>query len=600
MTTEHDWLSAWRRVLRPWLSRAGFAAGFLIVVQAWWRGVLLSRSFFTQDDFLMLELGRAPVSIDMISQNYSGHLFPGGFLIAAGQARLGSLDWGLAVASVLILQVIGAVLAWLVLTQLLGERWLRLPLLAVYLFSPLTLWSTQWWAVAIQFLPVSACLLWAVWAFLVGLHDDRQIFPVQVIVAVSLALTFQERGLLIPVVIAFVATAYEPASSGPRKVLGALRRHRSLWVALAVVCVGYLFTHRALAPIASTTAGSRRSDAALVANFMTRNLNPGLWGGPWRGDVLGNSLLLPANGAVVLTGFLTLGLAWVTLKRGGSRARWGWLLLVSYALMDVSLLFAGRTAMGSAFGLIPRYAADIVPVAIVALALILGDSVRVGAAEPSARRSRALASGALTLAYAASAWLTTDVIAPYTYNESSRAFIDRIRADLQAEPGAVLYDGAVPTEVMISWFGTDGRLSTVLGGIPEAPVFDVPSPQLRLVGPDGSLHEVDFGATVTAAPSDDTACGYPITDEGAVVPLAAPVTGEGLVLRLGYYTNADGTITVTAGSSTQLVPVAKGLHIVDLVVSGEIQELEVTADAPDWVVCLTNATVGVPVLGDPT
>ena len=51
-------------LLRPWASPAGLVAVALIVVQGVWRGVLLTRGFFTQDDFLMLRLGAEPLSAD--------------------------------------------------------------------------------------------------------------------------------------------------------------------------------------------------------------------------------------------------------------------------------------------------------------------------------------------------------------------------------------------------------------------------------------------------------------------------------------------------------------------------------------------------------
>ena len=60
----------------------------------------------------------------------------------------------------------------------------------------------------------------------------------------------------------------------------------------------YLFWHREAAPIESSSAGSSGDNVALVGNFFFRNLFPGLAGGPWHPEVLGNSLVYPPDWAV--------------------------------------------------------------------------------------------------------------------------------------------------------------------------------------------------------------------------------------------------------------------------------------------------------------
>ena len=178
-------------VLRPWRSTAGVAAAVLIAVQLGWRAVLLAHGYFTQDDFLMLTLGADPLSLDLLSQDYSGHLFPGGFLIAWLNTHLAPLDWTVAVVEIVVLQLIASVLAWLVLCRLLPGSWWRLPVLSAYLFCPLALWPTQWWAVAIQYLPVSIFLFLATWALLHRLQDgSRWSGPLVVLATVA--------GLLVP------------------------------------------------------------------------------------------------------------------------------------------------------------------------------------------------------------------------------------------------------------------------------------------------------------------------------------------------------------------------------------------------------------------
>ena len=216
----------------------------------------------------------------------------------------------------------------------------------------------------------------------------------------------------------------------------------------------------------------------------------------------------------------------LTLLRSRS-AVWGWLLLLTYTVVDAVLLFGGRTGpeFGAALGLIPRYSADIVPVLVVALGLVVR-----AATEPSAvpRRARArgvagarvLGAGRLLRGLAA---VTTAVVAPHNYNEDDRAYVEGLRADLRADPRAVVFDGAPPDSVMVVWFGDDARVSTVVGTAPEDPVFDLPTYTMRMVDPAGRLRPDRAGRHGVRRPHSDRACVHPVTAERVTrVRLANP------------------------------------------------------------------------------
>ena len=153
-------------------------------------------------------------------------------------------------------------------------------MLSVYLFCPLALWPTQWWAVAIQYLPVSIFLFLATWALLHRLQEGSRWSGPLVVLATVAGLLFQERAVLYPIVLGFVAIAFAEAA-GLRRVGVALRAHLVVWVPLALLLVGYVVAHRELAPITSTSPGSLAASAELVGNFVARNAVPGFVGGPW-------------------------------------------------------------------------------------------------------------------------------------------------------------------------------------------------------------------------------------------------------------------------------------------------------------------------------
>ncbi len=593
--------------LRPWRSAAGAAALVLIAGQLAWRAVILARGYFTQDDFLMLTLGARPLSVDLLMQDYSGHLFPGGFLIAWLHTHLAPLDWGVAVVEIVVLQLVASILAWLVLCRLLPASWWRLPVLAVYLFCPLALAPTQWWAVAIQYLPVSIFLLLATWGLLHRLQEGSRWSGPLVVLATVAGLLFQERAVLYPVVLGFVAIAFSDAV-GLRRVGAAVREHLVVWVPLLLLLIGYVVAHRELAPIARTSPGSVAASAELVGNFVARNAVPGFVGGPWA-DPGPSTIVVPTGWAVALSWAVVVVLVVLTLRRSRS-AVWGWLLLLVYTLVDVVLLFGGRTGpdFGTALGMIARYAADIVPVLVVALGLVARAATTAPSAAPvgreTARRRRTVPVVlALVACYVASSAVSTSVIAPHSYNTDDRAYVEGLRADLRADPRAVVFDSAPPDNVMVVWFGDDARVSTVVGTAPEEPVFDLPTYVMRMVDPAGRLRPFSLLGAVSDVPTSDRKCVHPVTgDRVTVVRLASPVGGGKQVARIAYYTAASGFLRVSTPGHESSLPLRTGLNVADLVVDGPLEEvelrLETTAEATaDATVCVVEVLVGYPTPG---
>jgi hypothetical protein len=593
--------------VRPWRSAAGAAALVLIASQLAWRAVLLGRGYFTQDDFLVLTLGARPLSADLLMQDYSGHLNPGGLLIGWLHTHLAPLDWGVAVVQIVALQLVASLLAWIVLCRLLPGSWWRLPVLAVYLFCPLALWATQWWMVAISYLTVSIFMFVATWALLHRLQEGSRWSGPTVVVATMAGLLFQERAVLYPVVLGFVAIAFAEAV-GPRRVLVAFRAHLVVWVPLLLLLVGYVVVHRELAPIARTSPGSVAASAELVGNFVARNAVPGFAGGPWA-DPGPSTLVVPTAWAVGLSWTVVVVLVGLSLRRSRS-AIWGWLLLLVYTVVDVVLLFGGRTGpdFGAAAGLIPRYSADIVPVLVVALGLVARATTVELARPPTAhsgRRWRRPLPVAVVLAacYVASAAVTTAVVAPHNYNEDDRAYVEALRADLRADPRAVVFDSAPPEGVMVLWFEDDARVSTVVGTAPEDPVFDLPTHTMRMVDPAGRLRPIALVGTVSDDPTSDLECVRPVTaDRVTRVPLASPAGSGKQVARIGYYTDASGYLSVATPGREASVPLRTGLNVADLVVDGPLEELELrletTAATPAGAtVCVVDVVVGFPTPG---
>jgi hypothetical protein len=595
--------------LRPWRSAAGVVALVLIAGQLAWRAVILSKGFWTQDDFLMLTHGGRPLTIDLLFQDYAGHMFPGGFLIAWLHTHLAPLDWGVAVVELVVLQMVASLLAWVVLCRLMpGSTW-RLTVLTVYLFCPLALWPTQWWCVAIQFLPGSVFLLLATWAMLHRLQEGSRWSGPLAIVAIVMALLFQERAVLFPLVLGFVAIAYAEGR-GVRRVAAAVLAHRLVWASLVVLLIGYLVLHGALAPVDRTSPGAATASASLVGNFVGRNAVPGFVGGPWGAQGTA-SFVVPADWAVGLSWVVLALLVTQTMQRSRSAA-WGWLLLLAYTLLDVALLFGGRTIpdFGAVLGLVPRYAADIVPVLAIALGLVVraceGRAAEpadpVSAGTPRGRwRRRVPVAVVLAGCYLVSAVISTSAVAPLNYNQDDRAYVDWLRADLRADARAVLFDGAPPQGVMVAWFGDDARVSNVVGTAPEDPVFDLPTHNLRMVDAAGRLRPVALEGAVSDVKTSDRDCVHHVErDRLTPVRLEDPAPDGKLVARISYFTATPGVLVVATPDARASLALRSGLNMADIVVQGPLDGLDLrlrpTVEAPSDV-CVVDVVVGHPTPG---
>src|SRR5258708_22103308 len=73
------------------------AAVVLILAQLWWKAYLLSRFYFRQDDFLLLDRAVSHgLSLNSLFSFNGGHLRPGGLVVFWLMTRLSPYDWLLA------------------------------------------------------------------------------------------------------------------------------------------------------------------------------------------------------------------------------------------------------------------------------------------------------------------------------------------------------------------------------------------------------------------------------------------------------------------------------------------------------------------------
>ncbi len=569
--------------LSSWRGPSGLAGCVLIAASVVLRGVSLHKGYYAQDDFLMFARAvDAPLDLPFLMQDYGGHLFPGGFLWTWLDVRLARMNWDLSLLPVLGALTLVAVLGWMVVTRLLGESWWRIPILTVLVLCPLPLWSTQWWAVAIQYLPVTILVLLAILAHL-RWRDRPRLAAVSVSGALVGALAFQERGLLIIPTLGLLALATAEGTWRRRMAL-TVRRDWLSYASLAAIAAGYLVLHSRLVPPEDVGRLSISDQFGFAGNVLVQNANVGLWGGPWAADIPFYGVVRAVPWVVVVAALATAVLwAW-TIRRGGRDAAWAWSVVIGVTTVNTILLLAGRSGFGDYLAFVPRYTADLVVPLVVSLALVV-----------RALRLEGMAWWRPTLvgvAYAASALGTWGSVLPTLLHTPDREYVTNARAELRANPNVVLVDASVPEDLMRPIFGYDARASIVLAAAPEHPAFDLPTREFRMLDGAGHLVDATLVETVQGQPGVEP-CGYAVTNKGSRIDLEQPVTDmDRRLLRLTYYTDTATTATITFGDTRQQAVINRGADPIELIVTGPADHLTVEIDNPTSTLCVASAEVG--------
>lgn len=582
------------RVLSPWRGAQGAAAIGVVVVMLAVRGHLLAGSYFNQDDFYMTgRAARSDLTWGYLFSDFAGHVNPFQQLALWLVAHHAPYDWALIATAILVVDLAAVVMAWLVLSRLLGDRWSRVVLLAVFAWAPITLAPTLWWSASMFLWPHVLCSLTAVWLLVRWQQGDGRgwVNAAGILAATAVGLLWHERAVLILPLLVGVAVAVADDARGWRRLVSAAVRFRWLWLALVAAVAGFLALHAVLTDVEGG-GGTASQQLDVSWSFVGRNVVPGLVGGPWAGDVQGGAVV-PATWVVVTSLLLVVVGTALLLWRGGPARRWGVAVLVGYVAADLALLLSGRSAFGEIIGLDPRYSSDTLQAAVVCAALCLRGSA--SWPTPATRRGRALVVGGLLTAYGVAAACGTALLVPEFQNTADRDFVTLFRAELAADPTQVVFDGPAPAELVLPLVGDDNRYSVILGPLPERPAFDQPSARMRVVGGDGSLTPPVLAGAVTSRRGPSRECGYPVSAGAVQVVLRAPVDGR-LLLRVRYYSGNESTVTVSAADWREEFLAQRGPNEVWLVLpdtSGEVRALTLEGDGRATV-CVTEVAAGLP------
>ena len=226
----------------------------LIALQLIIRQSFVRDSYWWQDDFGHLLLaGQSNLSVDFLVRDYNDHLeiLPNLVYWAISRSQHPSFEW--AVLVVLGLQLVASLLMYLLLEELVGKRPVVLVALAVYLFSPLMLVASTWFAASLEALPLQVALLGATWTMLRFTRGGRIPWLLASLAFNAFGLAAWEKSVLVLPAVIGVHNVLLSVGQPIRTRVALLRERWWGWGLQLVLVAGYLWLY------ANVVDGSERT-----------------------------------------------------------------------------------------------------------------------------------------------------------------------------------------------------------------------------------------------------------------------------------------------------------------------------------------------------
>ena len=586
-----------RRGWRSWRpDRWGRWALLVVVLSLAARAYLLSRSWFWQDDFVIADraLGAA-VGPAWAVQDYNGHLIPAHLLQTGLLVKTVGMSWPVWAATVLVWSALFAASTWLLLRVVVGRGPAALLGLALAVACPLWSVSASWYSSATQSLPSWTFLTLSAAAFALLLRTGSARWGVATVVAFALALPWFEKALLGAALVGLAGAAVVLAGRSvrlrSRAVLGTV-------LALGLLAAGYVVAFSRLVGVPPSSPSD--GDVARLVYEMALSVVPtGLVGGPWQQNSDGSTLQVLITQPWLLWIWVAVAaVVAVAWRRHRGMALLGAAAVLAVLAVDIWLVARARLDfLGPVIGRDTRYTLDVVPVAALALALMVAGGRRRLVPRWSAQARRRITAFApvTAAAYLVVAWPSVYYVAESRASDDVERWVTTSVRTLGEDGSRVFVDGYVPPKAVVPAFGDAARASHVLPAFGVDPArFGAPATRWWRLDGAGRAEPAIFVATA-GGPVGSTDCGIPLRGRPVrvAVPAAEPTIGAGVeTLRIGWYAADDVTVVLES---------ARGRWEVDLrgrvgylLVPTALAEGAVVLGGLDagQAVCLTSVEVG--------
>jgi hypothetical protein len=580
-------------------------AGGLLVVQLLFRTWSAWSSWYFLDDLIFLRRYAEASQWAYVVEPVNGSIMPAAkgvyWLIRSG----GPTEWWPAAVFLVAGQALASAACLWMLVTLFGVRRAILVPFSLYLFLALSTPSYMWFIAALQQLPLQITLCVGVASWVRLLRTRRPWWLAVCLAALCFGLLFWPKALFLIPLLAYLSLVYF-TSGGPGERLRALRWHAILFAPLLAAGIAYAIYYVVVVP-GQFTPVPRRLVGEFADTMLGTTMASGLVGGPWRWDnpAPPNAFADPPEWSVRLAWVAAFAVvAYAHLRR--RRALRAFVLFAGYAGGTFLLVLTGRaTALGSALGTDSRYLSDIPLVAALCLGLAFMEVN--GAPGSSVARETPLVPEVPrpALALVVSAVLVGGVVSsvgyvrPWHDQNGAHIFFDRFRSEIQARGRTDLVDRVVPEDVMSQLAAPANNFEFLAPLVTDLAHFPDVSPDLAIVGDDGSLRQVAIGRGVSSLPGPAEGCGWKVTERGRRIPLAGTAFDYVWWARIGYLSSADSSVTVSAGTSVVETRLRAGLGNLYLRLDGGFDHVTIEGLDPGTTLCVDVVEVGQPEPGGP-
>jgi hypothetical protein len=578
-------------------------AGLVLVAAAtafrWWQ--VQGTWFFYDDLYFVQRALEESLSWSYLVKPYNGHLMPAGALLTWVNAQIDPMSYGWPAAEIVFFFAVAGIGMLRLLLRLFGARWAVLVPLTAFLFSPILIPATIWWAAAVNQGPMLIAIIFALTSFVAYLRAPRWPALTATFAWMAVGLLFVERTLVGFPMLWLVALLYFTAGPLPDRLRELWRRYRAAVVVQVAVVAVYLALY---VPFAlNFDAGSVRSRPlfGVLRDLAGVAFPVGVTGGPlhWQVSGVTQSEAHPSQLLLVLSWAVlgTIVLASAMTRRHGLRA---WLIPLASLLANVALISVSRAIyFGSEIALDYRFQTE----SALAVALALGLAFL---PVPGARQSaepRPATWGITTPTWAvvsAAVFLTISVASTADYplrhltTTSPESYYRNVEDGLRADPGVELLNRttpdwlwaplAYPTNTYLHMFRmvtadvpasstvTDGGTIVDDTGRFRSIAFDPARAQLEHVGADG--------------------CFGKATDATSRWRLDGPVLGPDWYLQMRYDAPVAADATISVGDRDVHVHLEAGRHMLVTAAPGSYSTIGVLLEDGAPGVCLERIEIG--------
>jgi hypothetical protein len=529
-------------------------------------------------------------------------------------ARLSLYDWILSSGITLLLLAAASLALVRLLRALFGNRLAILGLLAVYLFTPLTLPGLSFWDTSLYWLPLQLAIFMAFAAHIKYMRTERLRHAIAATAWIGVGMLFDEPGLLVPFLLFGVTSAFLVPGRWSSAAAETLRRYRRAWAmygALAALYLAVFITQLQSSVQQPGRPGLFSGVLTFVWTLVRVSFIPGALGGPWHWYAVG------PYGFAVSVPFLTQ-ISWAVAGLIVLASLWyrhhawrAWVMLIGWlALADMLPVILARVGVLSpAFlGMDLHYLADSVPVLVICLGLaflpVVGEEDPYRAALPPRLLSAAVAGVLACCFLAGSFW------SGVTYREGTSAAAANVSSYIatataavkqgakQLPAGAAIVSAPVPPNVMDSTLlGEAAYTESVIGPlVPSGSKLSWTTQQPAGAPPDLMIFDslgrllpaIDAGST-TVPPRADKGC-WPVSTQPVSIGVWAPY--KWIWTAKMHYSGLATTLQFSFDGVARDVAVPAGEHDVYFPATGTGSLAKLTSLTSGASGCVSRVTMG--------